>query len=1392
MLYNISTVVVTSRTPPFLSITNLLSVIKNHISCFRRMNVLILLFLMNILIFQIDFILNECPFIERSITIGYNDNKNNFCSICGGGFTCSDDLLIWNNGTRDFDFTKLINDEFFFKNYQIYSINSNVYFLFDSCNIYDEDYNNYISFYLNNNYLINFTKISNLERKCNCNECSIFNFFNNNLQNIKNLNNFKINYLNSKNKHICINKVSLDICYFNKNLNISDFSITSNYDNNNLYLDFTNEINETIFRNLEFKILNNFKMETNNFTFQNIISFEILVTNLGNIDSIFTKIENEIFLLNYTCIENNITKTVNCKVFENLNILQKINYLNKIYLKMNFKNFENYSKLIKYNIETKNSIDANLNNNYNELNIYIFNNNVKILNNVNTEMVGYLNSIKSSNSIYSVTNLKNYEIFTIDFIFEEKLDLFINITKDNIIYDQFKVSKNNLFSFYNNYIYTLVLYLNGVYEIGIDKLSSPNNDDKASVVRLVAAIAAKSTITKYTMFSKYKQFKSLGLNTDLETSINGYESQYFYISLQSSGIETSLLNLEFETLQSNEMLNIALINSLFPPPIDFQNDNRIIILPNIVNSNRWTLTSLQKNYLISIFCKTNYLKCQFNIKSYLTDENGIFLDNYNKFINFTYKNKETNNLQYITKLVIEKNNLFNFKIKLLPNLVENNYNNYNIELYIREDAFPTLDNYNYKFSSKCNNLQNSLSYYLPILNDKNLYIAYQIVASNDNDIEDVNLGLQSNNLVSLQVDFWLDDIFRFSDNTTISTKKEISNIMVGDFNFTTTNVESGITYYSINSLETFDIYFKYNELPFVDDFSLFFNNISNLIIYKNNNNVLYFTKDFKKYYTIQYLKGDTLYFSIFKNSNDLKFFTTNQTSLLFNYCSTNNNNIIVNVTNQNIEKLVSIDNTTTTISFISYISTPNKLNVQERFDGLNPTSTLSNNNKNDPTQNVIYSKNSIPYFFELNVLDIFNYIHSLSDNLKSSTNNIININENDPYEIFKTTKFRIEFTFWDILNVSDYQNVKIYFGINKIPNIDEFDKPYYLTKDISVTKFKYLPKLSDDNSNIYKYMMKYSLEIPSQIIYNITLFNSSYINMEKSFYKNNTFYFSIYHQSQTNNFEILNFLVKNRKIENELTYLPYTTYSLIGISIFIVICFAILFIGFTCKYFEKLKFKKITNFDNIKENDIFCTVCNCWFNLFLTFNLSKNRKYKQCQLFIPGLLFLFLGIIGLIIFFALSFSYSVNIVCCNQAGHNIVYLYNTNTDIDYNLYNLNNKLNNKCFIDTNYEKVIINDPYSLYSTNNYNTLQNKRVTIPILDKPSKGVNNALLLCARSEYHNVILRGSDTFGMIGTLICGSLFIFAFCLFCVLGIEIYLSSWYFEKIFWPKMLFRLTNE
>jgi len=245
-------------------------------------------------------------------------------------------------------------------------------------------------------------------------------------------------------------------------------------------------------------------------------------------------------------------------------------------------------------------------------------------------------------------------------------------------------------------------------------------------------------------------------------------------------------------------------------------------------------------------------------------------------------------------------------------------------------------------------------------------------------------------------------------------------------------------------------------------------------------------------------------------------------------------------------------------------------------------------------------------------------------------------------------------------------------------------------------------------------------------------------------------------------------ITQNVIIPIETTYLPSTTWSVVSLGCLYVLVVLVIMGSFSVKFYEKLVKQQLTTFDELSEADLICFPCSLWFSLF---GNKSSRGARQLQLLIPALLILGFGIIMACISAAISLHSSVTINCCRQRGARL---------FQNNLKGLPNAL-----YTMNFE----------YNGPNTYCLSGSSPIVPSSGqiKPTTiAAFSAELLCFDQRHQRVMLRGRDSIGTVGSLTAGLAFIISFILIMTLLIELFLSTWYCERTFGPRLLYHLTNE
>ncbi|KAG2392010.1 hypothetical protein C9374_013495 [Naegleria lovaniensis] len=889
-----------------------------------------------------------------------------------------------------------------------------------------------------------------------------------------------------------------------------------------------------------------------------------------------------------------------------------------------------------------------------------------------------------------------------------------------------------------------------------------------------------------------------------------------------------------------------------------------IIKPNTDTKESWSykdVSSTKQVYLLAVYGKSCPFKCYYKTRAYLTDDERILLSAASSSVTTVYQKREPFLLHYTTKMKILR---YSNNTKLLGNMLRYSFTisnptrtlkNPNIGVYIRKDLFPNTQLYDFK-DVACGLQINGHIELSDTIYDHEWYFGY--IFTHDNTGGDTMTA-------TVKASFWIDEPTIFVDKIqqtiqdahfdVISIGGYINNSQY-DPGKQLSNVPFNVIYTSIVVIQgavfPISFYSKIGEVPYSDDCDISFRNsftlnstvevvsdvmlTINYVLSSNGGSFIFFTKQpilltppINNTVTLGGYNISTWEFSELKEDGYLQLSSSN---LLFarrdfaSYGVSDFSRTIYQSLFQNTSNAVCAGDmnngtnaTTSTVTVLSYSSFPRAVALTTRYDGYNPMISLNG------YQNVTTSASSLsleqtngtntnltpvstitsyaPFVFSFDINEIMTKYYKNFEQ-KTTQNELlpININPVNPNDYLALTLFRIEITFWDIVDLNEF-SCSIVGGFQKlvVPQVGSKNIPPDATLEKEIYKYKKVEK--DVTSPSYYYMAKYSLSISLQSLYNY----SSYHNITQFGYNalqpNSSFYVSIWNQTRVYHHEIISFIVGDGKISNELTFLPYTTNALIAITALVFVVAAVFMFGFSCKLLEKYQKRKTTTFETLRDNDPLCFACSIWFNLFGA--KARSRRARQLQIFVPAMFIFVIGLVSVVVFLALALSYSDHVVCCSQAG-DVIYQFNKqgydpsseeykNEQTKFGLYTLGTA-STKCFISS-----IYSDISQVQSTQNQRTtlLHERHPTnlvpkfvIPILDRPSQGVNNAVMLCPRSVFKSVVIRGSDIFGMVGTLWCGILITLSFSLCSVLFIEVVLGSWFLETVLFPKLAYRVLNE
>ncbi|KAF0980442.1 hypothetical protein FDP41_013656 [Naegleria fowleri] len=871
------------------------------------------------------------------------------------------------------------------------------------------------------------------------------------------------------------------------------------------------------------------------------------------------------------------------------------------------------------------------------------------------------------------------------------------------------------------------------------------------------------------------------------------------------------------------------------------------------------VSSTKQVYLLAVYGKSCPFKCYYKTRAYLTDDERILLSASSPSVTNVYQKKEPFLLHYTTKMKILRYNnntkllgnllRYSFTISNPTRPLKNP----NIEVYIRKDLFPNAQLYDFK-DVACGLQINGHIELSDTIYDHEWYFGYIFTHDTGGDtttdtatvqvsfwIDDPIVFVDQLEETILDPHFDVLSIGGYINNSHYDPSKIISNI---PFNviYTSVIVIQG-------SMFPISFFSKIGEVPYIDDFDITFQNLFtlnstlivsdmmltiNYVLSANGGSFIVFKKEpllltppINNKVILGRYNISTWQFSDLRENGFLQLSDSN---LLFDrrdfasfgvydFSRTIYQSLFQNISNS-VCTGVTINDTTnattaTTVTVLSYSSFPISVALTTRYDGYNPlisingtqnmaTTTFSTSSLEQAniTNTNITSVSTItsyaPFIFSFDINEILTRYYKSFEKQQTIQNELLPINHPvNPNDYLASTQFRIEITFWDIVDLNAF-SCSIVGGFQKlvVPQLGSKNIPPDATLEKEI--YKYKKSENGVTSPSFYYMAKYSLTVSLQSLYNY----SSYHNITQFGYNalqpNSSFYVSIWNQTQVYHHEIISFIVNDGKISNELTFLPYTTNALIAITALVFVVALVFMVGFSCKLLEKYHKRKITTFETLRDNDPLCFACSVWFNLFGA--KARSRRARQLQIFVPAMFIFVIGIVSVVVFLALALSYSDHVVCCSQAG-DVIYQFNKqgydpssqeykNEQSKFGLYTLGTA-STKCFISS-----IYSDISQVQSTQTTSLLQKEYIepkfVIPILDRPSQGVNNAVMLCPRSVFKSVVIRGSDIFGMIGTLWCGILITLSFSLCSVLFIEVVLGSWFLETVLFPKLAYRVLNE
>ncbi|EFC36839.1 predicted protein [Naegleria gruberi] len=1269
---------------------------------------------------------------------------------------------------------------------------------------------------------------------------------------------FKPNYI-SAGGNICITEILLNYCYVSNNVNITNYAISSRNGSNwnidvtlatkDIYFFDLLVANNGPDSTSSFTF--NFQFSSlSHLTLQNLsIIFPYEYTFLSNSSCTYNNGFLKCPVYPTYCIKSNLVYSC---TFDNIiidsyyddnnnrtiNVTVSPSYLSYLYLRMYFTidNTTVSSTTLSYSlsphtasqsIDTSTSLSGSV-----SLNIF---------SNAITRVLTLGSNLADRISHYSLDSYKfkitispsdvdtfSNPIVMINYLFSDKIGFNIKISNNGQDLYSRKVLPEELIVVSAQYQYTLSIpYFSSKFESSISNTFSI----------VFTSFSQTSDSISYTVYSKITNMINTAINSDqiVDSDLQLYQWRYYYVTSYS---DSAILNVLFETTDIyansvNILISSAQSSSSQTPnyPYDWQMtklpSSSYFTLPtsfklDTEKKNAWLykdVSNTKQAYYIAVYGKACPFKCYYKVRSYLTDDERILLSYGNTQYSVTYVKKEPNTIHYSTKLKIERasnstkflGNLLRYSFKLLDHVPITS-----MEVYIRKSLFPSTQLYDFKQTGDCYEISGHIELVNTIY-EYEWYFGFIYKVEKD-DVEYTS---------SVKVDFWIDTPQIYTD--TLNSKMYSS-----DFDLLSTGAKISssdyiLPYHVIHTSvvlirNTSDnpllFYSKVGEAPYTDDYDTSFDNSFNFpnstfytdmlltlnyvastnnggthIIYRREPYVIPNIVGYNET-AINFIEEGNLVADAFSNL----LITVPQ----YNYYTSSLDRIIYQSIYEGNNTRNTCNSTYIDLTVVSYNSFPSVVSLTKRYDGLNPVLLVGNDNStgvNGTTDSILQiskslsstkkRKRGIPFFFSFDLDEILRAFYKNFSEKAAENEGLIKETTLNPNDYLATTNFRIELTFWDITNLTNFDHLSLTCAFEKlsVENVDEI-----LPKDSKLEKevYKY-SKSATESASLF--MIKYSLTFPLNSIHNYSSYNniSGLAANQKSV--NSSLYLAVWNQDESYHHEIISFIVADGKISNELTFLPFTTYALISITALVCFVAIILMIGFSCKFYEKIKKRKLTTFETLRDNDPFCFGLTFWFSLFGS--RTKSRRARQLQILIPALILLFIAVVSVVTFLVLALSYSDHLVCCSQAG-DVIYQFNQNNyypqtseysaEFDkYGLYALGSA-STKCFISSNY--------YDISQVQQ----SNKRITpapkpffvIPILDKPSKGINNAVILCPRSEFKSVVIRGSDIFGMVGTLLCGTLILLSFSLFSILFIEIVLSSWFLETVLFPKLSYRILNE
>jgi uncharacterized membrane protein len=836
-------------------------------------------------------------------------------------------------------------------------------------------------------------------------------------------------------------------------------------------------------------------------------------------------------------------------------------------------------------------------------------------------------------------------------------------------------------------------------------------------------------ITTCTVVGNLNEIRPLQVGDNGDSFMLRYEWQFYSISAVS---ETASLNFIVSVPDFFTNTMAVFVSDQFTT---IWNYNTTSLIPNPTIPNEWMFQGKMSTYFIAVYGKACTLRCSYSYKSFLTDDTIIFLGASQQNQTIYSKNLIPNALHFTSKVDLSQSMvtspmLLKYKIYISQDQP--------VTVYLRKNAFPTTGIYDYTYYSiSC---KDNLEGAVPLIKGSQVdkwYFGYTSCC----DMFDANIT------------FSLEPIRVLNKTTIMNESLPIENdgYLFGLVAYNTTTWPSYA--HTVSSIVIFNhtldltVRVKFNDAPVAGNYDVF----RTLTATQNVNHTMNYSIQ------IDY---------IFSTSGSYARILSAQESD-GGWIKINDTNSLSNETQPIVYwSLTSAPTCTSNASFnhMTFTSLPFAINAVQRNIGAT---------RNLQTNGITYNTSPFPMVMELDPIWSF-YASQYTTKQPAATQfpvPYVNISQVTKSYLSKDSIFRIEFSIWDLSPKEyDFWNkdsvlLQLGFDALQIQNQILFNK--------SIVHYDILDGDRADRNMGVKFTAELTtVQVISKFVPSLQGNNASRI-------------FIMLWGAPNVTFEASAYFIQDKIMPATVTMVPLTIWALVGITCVFAVILLCAMSAFSCKFYEKLIKHRLTTFDKLSDNDPFCFLFAIWFSLL---GNKASRRAKQIQILVPACLLLIIGTICSLTFGLLSYDTSFQVHCCgqtNDVAFRVASPPQVATDGPFATFQAPPPA--VSIVET-YGLDVDNSATVCFTRSSYQQLTATNVT----NYYDHGASEAALLCFRNKYSKVQVKGSDSYGVIATLTGGICFILSFILFVVLLVEMFLSSWYFEKALLPRMTYYIMNE